>query len=144
MGAVRDTSHPFDPEAPLLASGTRFVRRHATPHWRGAAVARGVAGTLLALVLCSLGKPPEQRLFAERRDAYARVLESCGRKKACIIGPSVAAHDSSFADVRLLPATTHFRSRWKENQYDYVRVWIAPSENVPLSRPENRYVVRDA
>jgi hypothetical protein len=107
-------------------------------------VIRGVTGTLLGLVLCSLGKPPEQRLFAERRDAYARVLQSCGRKKACIMGPSAAAHEGSLAGVRMLPATTHFRSEWKENQYDYVRVWIAPGTDVPLSRPDNRYLVRDA
>jgi len=94
-------------------------------------------------MLCSLGKPPEQRLFAERRDAYARVLESCGRRKACIMGPS-AAQVGTLAGVPVLPATTHFRSQWKENQYDYVRVWIAPSDSVPLSRPANRYVVRDA
>ena len=43
-----------------------------------------------------------------------------------------------------MASTTHFRSRWKENQYDSVRVWIAPDADVPLSREDNRYVVRDA
>ena len=105
---------------------------------------RGVAGTLLGLVLCSLGKPPEQRLFAERRDAYARVLEACGRKKACIMGPSVGAHEGVIPSMPVPAATTHFRSQWKENQYDYVRVWIAPGGDVPLWRANNRYVVRDA
>ena len=95
-------------------------------------------------MLCSLGKPPDQRLFAERRDAYARVLESCGRKKACIMGPTAAAHEAALADVHALPATTHFRSQWKENQYDYVRVWIAPGKDVPLWRPADRFVARDA
>jgi Predicted Zn-dependent proteases len=102
-------------------------------------VTRGVAAALLGLAICSLGKPPEQRLFAERRDAYVRVLHSCGRKKACILGPA-AANDTAPTHA----ATTHFRSQWNENQYDYVRVWIAPSDSVPLSRPENRFVVRDA
>lgn len=104
---------------------------------------RAVAGTLLGVVLCSLGKPPEQRLFAERRDAYARVLESCGRKKACIMGP-IAAREGASPAVPLPPVSTHFRAQWKENQYDYVRVWIAPGNDVPLWRSDNRYVVRDA
>jgi hypothetical protein len=107
-------------------------------------VFRGVVATLLGLTLCSLGKPAEQRLFADRRDAYARVLESCGRKKACIMGPNVAANDGASVPVPLPSATTHFRSQWKENQYDYVRVWIAPGNDVPLWRSGNRYVVRDA
>ena len=128
----------------MLASDTRSLQRHSALRWRGAAVVRGVAATLLGLVLCSLGKPPEQRLFAERRDAYARVLESCGRKKACIMGPSVAASDGLAGEIPARAATTHFRSKWTENQYDYVRVWIAPSDSVPLARPANRFVVRDA
>ena len=102
---------------------------------------RGVVGALLGLAICSLGKPADQRLFAERRDAYVRVLQSCGRKKACIMNPAGEANDAA---LRTPSTSTHFRSQWKENQYDYVRVWIAPSDDVPLSRPENRFVVRDA
>lgn len=125
----------------MLASRTHAVRRSSAWRWRGAAVIRGVVAALLGLAICSLGKPPEQRLFADRRDAYVRVLQSCGRKKACIIGPVTAGNDTALPTPA---ATTHFRSQWKENQYDYVRVWIAPSDSVPLSRPENRFVVRDA
>ena len=87
---------------------------------------------------------PEERLFAERRDAYVRALQSCGRKKACIMGPSAAAHEGTATSVTPLPSTTRFRSRWKENQYDSVRVWIAPGDEVPLWRSVDRYVVRDA
>lgn len=101
-------------------------------------------GATIAVLLCLLGKMPEERLFAERRDAYVRALQSCGRKKACIMGPGAAAHVGTVTSVATHPSTTHFRSRWKENQYDYVRVWIAPGEEVPLWRSPDRYVVRDA
>ena len=114
----------------MLATGIRSVRSHSV--W------------LLALLLCSLGTPPAEHLVADRRDAYARVLQSCGRKKACIMGPTTAMHAGELSATPAIPATTRFRSRWKENQYDYVRVWIAPSDSVPMSRAANRFVVRDA
>ncbi len=118
----------------MLASGTRSVR----------AGLRACAGAALAALLCSLGTPPQQHLIAERRDAYARVLQSCGRKKACIMRPNSAAHDGLLSALPVPSATTHFRSQWNENQYDYVRVWIAPGHDVPLWRADDRYVVRDA
>ena len=60
------------------------------------------------------------------------------------MGPSAAAHAGTVTSVATHPSTTRFRSRWTENQYDYVRVWIAPGEQVPLWRSLDRYVVRDA
>ena len=88
-----------------------------------------LARAALAIVVCSLGAMPKERLVAERRDAYVRVLQSCGRKKACLMGPR---------------ATSTVRSRWTENQYDFVRVWIAPGEPTPLWRAADRFAARDA
>ncbi len=129
----------------MFASNTRCAQVRQAP-WSSLAqrALRGIIGATIGLLVCSLGKVPEERLFAERRDAYVRVLQSCGRKKACIMGPSAAAHEGSFSSVNKLPSSTHLRSRWKENQYDSVRVWIAPGEPVPLWRSGDRYVVRDA
>ncbi|CAN5494237.1 hypothetical protein BH09GEM1_BH09GEM1_11390 [soil metagenome] len=42
------------------------------------------------------------------------------------------------------PTSTHFGSRWRENQYDSVRVWIAPGEEVPFWQSADREVARDA
>jgi hypothetical protein len=104
---------------------------------------RATIGATLAIVVCSLGRVPDERLFAERRDAYVRVLNACGRKKACLMGPGAAARDGAAPSLNLA-ATTHFRSRWTKNQYDYVRVWIAPGDSVPDWRSADRYLVRDA
>lgn len=102
---------------------------------------RLIAATAVATLVASLGRVPEERLYAERRDAFVRVLNACGRKKACIVGPGSTPRESS---VNMLAATTHFKSRWTKNQYDYVRVWVAPGEGVLLWRPADRFVVRDA
>lgn len=105
-------------------------------------ITRALTAAALALLLGALGKVPEERLYAERRDAYTRVLASCGRKKACLIGPTV--HEGEAAPVHLLPSSTRFRSRWAKNQYDYVRVWIAPGNAAPHWKADDRFVVRDA
>ena len=60
------------------------------------------------------------------------------------MGPVAAARDGMVPSTNLVASTTHFRSRWAKNQYDYVRVWIAPGDSVPDWRPADRYVVRDA
>ena len=129
----------------MFVSKTGSARtRHSTWPAPARRVARGMIAATIVILLGSLGKMPEERLFAERRDAYVRALQSCGRKKACIMGPSAAAHGGADTSVTKLASTTRFRSRWKENQYDSVRVWIAPGEQVPFWRPVDRYVVRDA
>ncbi|MDQ2666357.1 MAG: matrixin family metalloprotease [Gemmatimonadota bacterium] len=130
-----------------------FSRVSGAGHKRSGLLGRGItvrgllratAGATLALVLCSLGRVPDERLFAERRDAYVRVLNACGRKKACLMGPAAAGQEGAVTSPAILASTTHFRSRWTKNQYDYVRVWIAPGDSVPDWRPADRFVVRDA
>lgn len=118
----------------------------ATPK-RAVRVRRSVrilAGVALATLVNSLGPPPKERLLAERRDAHARELKSCGKRKACIRKPGAAAHDGTAILADVGPSTSQVRSRWTKNEYDSVTVWIAPGEEIPHSQTANRYMVRDA
>ena len=129
----------FFSRASCRNAASRLLRSNVT--LRG--LTRAAVALTLACVVCSLGRAPDERLFAERRDAYVRVLNACGRKKACLKAPGAMAQEGTVASFNLHGAT-HFRSRWAKNQYDYVRVWIAPGDSVPDWRPADRYVVRDA
>jgi hypothetical protein len=105
---------------------------------------RILAAIALGTLVNSLGAPPKERLLAERRDAHARELKSCGRKKACIMKPNAAVHDGNSILADLGPSTAQVRTRWTKNEYDSVTVWIAPGDEIPQWRVANRYMVRDA
>jgi hypothetical protein len=130
---VPDTSPPSMTVASAPASATR-VRRSV----------RILAAIALATLVNALGAPPKEHLLAERRDAHARELKSCGRKKACIMKPNAAVHDGNSILADLGPSTSQVRTRWTKNEYDSVTVWIAPGDELPHWHAANRYMVRDA
>jgi hypothetical protein len=108
--------------------------------------ARWTVGIALTGLTLAIGPVPREQLVAEQREGHARVLTACGTKKACIRKRRVPR--TVLADVAPLEerdsSGTRTRRRWSEAQYDSVTVWIAPGEDVPLWRPVDRTMVRDA
>jgi hypothetical protein len=103
-----------------------------------------VAGLLLAS-LASASEPTSGELTTQRRAGRVRDLATCGTRKACLKRQQaeVAMHDSVRAAAdSAAPTIRH--SRWSADQYDDVRVWIAPGERVRRFRGDTRFVVRDA
>ncbi|MEO7458265.1 MAG: matrixin family metalloprotease [Gemmatimonadaceae bacterium] len=99
-----------------------------------------VAGCLaLGATVFAPSAPHGEELVAEQRDAHIRMLKSCGRRKACIKKAGAAPLSSDEMTTSL-----QRRTRWSEDQYDNVTVWIAPGENVPLFASADRYMVRNA
>ena len=104
-----------------------------------------VAG-LLAASLASASEPsPGEGLFTQRRAGRVRDLTACGTRKACLKRQQaeVAMTDSA-RRAAALAAPTIRHSRWSEDQYDDVRVWIAPAGDGKRWRVGYRYMVRDA
>jgi hypothetical protein len=133
---VPDITRPSTTTAVIASAPKRATRVRRS--------VRILAAIALGTLVNSLGAPPKERLLAERRDAHARELKSCGRKKACIMKPNAAVHDGNSILADLGPSTAQVRTRWTKNEYDSVTVWIAPGDEIPQWRVANRYMVRDA
>ena len=101
-----------------------------------------LTGAALALLLCSLAPAQSEHFTSERMGAHARVLKSCGKKKACLVKARTAAAEAASPPTDA--SGSSLRARWKESEFDDVTVWIAPGDSVPLWRDANRYLVRDA
>lgn len=103
---------------------------------------RALAALGMAALVCSLGPSRDEGLTSERLGAHARLLKSCGKKKACLKKPGVATAAAVAAASQNTGALP--RARWKESEFDEVTVWIADGKDVELWRESHRYKVRDA
>jgi len=103
-----------------------------------------VAGLLLSS-LASASEPSSGELTTQRRAGRVRDLAACGTRKACLKrrqAEVALTHRAGATTDSAAPTIRH--SRWSADQYDDVRVWIAPSPWTRRPRVDNRYVVRDA
>ncbi len=101
---------------------------------------------LIGGVAFAIDPAPDEQLVAERRAGHVRDLASCGRKKACIRKQIATARAGIELEslASLTGQATRAPGRWSEAEYDEITVWIAPGDSVPLWKPVNSFMARDA
>ena len=143
-------SFPFDPDSAMQPSAEPDSVESGPPRVRRGRLRRAARGALNVLLVAGLvfamEPSPDEQLVAERRAGYVRDLTSCGRKKACIRKRIATARAG--IEMESLAAFTgaapRAPGRWSEAEFDEVTVWISPGDTVPLWKPIDTFMARDA
>src|SRR5206468_3895179 len=104
---------------------------------------QALAVLIYAAVLTSPRAPEPEQLIADARAGHVRELEDCGMTRACVKRPG-APRRSAATLFEIIGRPVPMRSRWSAEQFDTLRVWIAPRSGAGRWADASRLAVRDA